>query len=237
MLMYAPVWAWDPITYGAVSPNEDPRGTGTKFSYNHRFPGQYYDTETGLHQNAARNYDPLLGRYLESDPIGLKGGSFSTYLYSAGNPVSFFDMFGFEHEVVETVNGKQYQVYYNECSTSECVMYEANNNEQDPRNAYYYSARNQKLIKDASTAITISGVVFPPATVLGDAAAILKATSDITEIGPFLLGKILGKGAEESAGALAGRAVEAAAESAAENSAERYKEWPENNQGTVNECK
>ena len=51
------------------------------FSYNLRYPGQYYDSETGLFQNYFRDFDPAVGRYVESDPIGLKGGSSSTYAY------------------------------------------------------------------------------------------------------------------------------------------------------------
>jgi RHS repeat-associated protein len=36
---------------------------------NFRFPGQYYDQETGLHQNWFRDYAPGLGRYVEADPL------------------------------------------------------------------------------------------------------------------------------------------------------------------------
>ncbi|MFJ3106053.1 putative T7SS-secreted protein [Streptomyces sp. NPDC086835] len=36
-----------------------------------RFPGQYYDPETGLHQNYFRQYDPETARYLTPDPLGL----------------------------------------------------------------------------------------------------------------------------------------------------------------------
>jgi RHS repeat-associated protein len=61
---------------------------------NLRLPGQYYQSESGLNQNINRDYDPLAGSYIESDPIGLWGGSFSTYSYGNGNPVSNIDPTG-----------------------------------------------------------------------------------------------------------------------------------------------
>ena len=55
-----------------------------------RFPGQYYDQETGLHYNLMRDYDPRLGRYVQSDPIGL-GGGVNTYGYAGQYPVLNYD--------------------------------------------------------------------------------------------------------------------------------------------------
>ena len=58
-----------------------------------RFPGQYYDQETGLHYNWNRYYDPKTGRYLMPDPIGLEGGV-NPWPYAQNNPVNFTSPFG-----------------------------------------------------------------------------------------------------------------------------------------------
>jgi RHS repeat-associated protein len=86
-------WRWDTDPFGTAAPNQNPAGLGT-FPYNLRFPGQYYQAETGLNQNVNRDYDPLIGRYAESDPEGLGGGSASTYSYVGADPVELFDPSG-----------------------------------------------------------------------------------------------------------------------------------------------
>jgi RHS repeat-associated protein len=86
-------WTWDRQDFGNNSPNQNPSGLGT-FTYNPRFPGQYYDSETGINQNWNRDYNPVLSRYIESDPMGLWGGSWSTYGYAGDNPLSYIDRLG-----------------------------------------------------------------------------------------------------------------------------------------------
>jgi len=89
------VWQWDSSDpFGDNIPNQSPNGTGNQFVFNLRFAGQYYDQETGTYYNGFRNYDPVTRRYLESDPIGLDGGQFSTYAYAGGNPIRFRDPYG-----------------------------------------------------------------------------------------------------------------------------------------------
>jgi RHS repeat-associated protein len=65
------VWsiAYDP--FGQATVNEDPDGDGTSIEFNLRFPGQYYDKYSGVNYNYYRDYDPTLGRYLQSDPVGI----------------------------------------------------------------------------------------------------------------------------------------------------------------------
>lgn len=87
------VWradATEPFTSNV--PNENPSSLGI-FTYNLRFPGQYFDLETGLHYNYFRDYDSQTGRYIQSDPIGIKGGV-NTYNYVSSNPLRYADPYG-----------------------------------------------------------------------------------------------------------------------------------------------
>jgi RHS repeat-associated protein len=60
-----------------------------------RFQGQYFDEETGLHYNRHRYYDPAIGRFVSSDPIGLLGGS-NLHQY-APNPFEWVDPLGLKY--------------------------------------------------------------------------------------------------------------------------------------------
>jgi RHS repeat-associated protein len=55
--------------------------------------GQWFQSESGLHQNWMRDYDPTTGRYLEADPLGLVDGA-SVYGYVKQNPMRFTDPTG-----------------------------------------------------------------------------------------------------------------------------------------------
>jgi len=57
-----------------------------------RFPGHYFDAETGLHYNRFRYYTPELGRYIQSDPVGQFGG-INLYAYLR-DPLSHVDIDG-----------------------------------------------------------------------------------------------------------------------------------------------
>ena len=81
------VWQADWEPFGSVA-----IGQG-KLTSNLRFPGQYFDEETGLHYNYYRHYDPETGRYIESDPIGLLGG-LNTFAYVGGDPIANYDYYG-----------------------------------------------------------------------------------------------------------------------------------------------
>jgi len=87
------IWRWDSDAFGEEQANEDLDGNGSDVVINLRFPGQYYDLETGLQYNYFRDYDPSTGRYVQSDPIGLEGG-LNTYGYVDGNPLYWSDPYG-----------------------------------------------------------------------------------------------------------------------------------------------
>ncbi|MFJ1760073.1 RHS repeat-associated core domain-containing protein [Amycolatopsis sp. NPDC088138] len=79
-------WCARTSVYGA------PAGAGSPAATPLRFPGQYFDAETGLHYNAQRYYDPVTARYLSPDPLGLVPGP-NPYAY-VGNPFGQIDPLG-----------------------------------------------------------------------------------------------------------------------------------------------
>lgn len=88
------MWRWDQAEpFGNNPADEDPDANSVAFDLPLRQPGQRYDAETGLHYNYFRDYDPSLGIYKQSDPIGLEGGV-NTYAYVFGSPLMYADPTG-----------------------------------------------------------------------------------------------------------------------------------------------
>jgi RHS repeat-associated protein len=88
------VWAATYDSFGKIQIQ------ATEIENNLRFPGQYYDQETGLHYNFFRYYDATIGRYLTKDPIGFSGGDVNLFRYTRNNPINFRDPQGLYDEYV-----------------------------------------------------------------------------------------------------------------------------------------
>jgi RHS repeat-associated protein len=84
----------DPYGFVEVHPSRE-------IEYNLRWPGHYFDPETGLHYNRYRYYDPALGRYLQSDPLGYAGSEVNLYAYPA-NPLVHVDVLGLHPDKTDT---------------------------------------------------------------------------------------------------------------------------------------
>jgi RHS repeat-associated protein len=89
------IWRSSHESFGNAVVDEDPDGDSNLVSFHVRFPGQYADAETGLHDNYLRAYDPSTGTYLSADPIGQKGGA-NVFQYALSNPLRYSDPFGLD---------------------------------------------------------------------------------------------------------------------------------------------
>ncbi|HFL5761928.1 TPA: RHS repeat domain-containing protein, partial [Stenotrophomonas maltophilia] len=91
------IWEWSNKSevFGNQIPSADPDGDGVAFELALRFPGQQATDVSGLFYNYQREYDPAVGRYSQSDPIGLAAGP-NTFGYVMGNPMSWIDPEGLE---------------------------------------------------------------------------------------------------------------------------------------------
>jgi RHS repeat-associated protein len=81
-------WAYAGNPFGEKAPV-----SSTGYTLNLRFPGQYFDGESGLSYNVHRDFEAASGRYLQSDPLGISAGT-STYSYVRGNPLTGIDPLG-----------------------------------------------------------------------------------------------------------------------------------------------
>jgi len=89
------IWEWSNKSevFGNQAPANDPDGDGVVLELALRFPGQQATDASGMFYNYQREYDPAVGRYSQSDPIGLAGG-ISTFVYVTGNSIWFIDPLG-----------------------------------------------------------------------------------------------------------------------------------------------
>jgi len=80
--------AYQDNPFGEKSPASE-----SGFVLNLRYPGQYFDSESGLSNNGYRDYDASTGRYIQADPMGVSAGP-SLYAYVGDNPLSDYDALG-----------------------------------------------------------------------------------------------------------------------------------------------
>jgi RHS repeat-associated protein len=80
-------WTYEGNPWGELSPITN------GYTYNLRFPGQYFDAESGLTNNFQRDFDSSTGRFTQTDPSGQAGG-LPLYVYGANNPLRSVDPFG-----------------------------------------------------------------------------------------------------------------------------------------------
>lgn len=81
------VWRGESLPFGMATVS-----ASSTLTFNLRFPGHYWDAELGLNYNRYRYYDPVLGRYIQSDPLGIGGGA-NVYAYVV-NPLAVADVKG-----------------------------------------------------------------------------------------------------------------------------------------------
>ena len=123
----AALWEWSSKgeVFGSQAPNTDPAGNGASVELALRFPGQQATVASALYYNYQREYDATTGRYSQSDPIGLRGGS-STYSYVGSSPLRYVDPLGlvrwtgYAHGIAAGGGGLAL-AFYNFHLTSECV--------------------------------------------------------------------------------------------------------------------
>ena len=92
------VWRWETDAFGSMAVDSDSDSDGNQTVVNLRFPGQYFDIESGLHNNWNRYYMGSIGRYATSDPIGLDGGQ-NTFSYVFQSPIRFIDPTGLDSQL------------------------------------------------------------------------------------------------------------------------------------------
>jgi len=116
------VWkaAYDPFGEAQVD-------TSSAVTNNFRFPGQYYDEESGLHNNWFRYYDPAIGKYTSADPGGIKRGKNHLFVYVKNKPTILMDFAGLDSPGCDMIFSKEENrnVQKNACYLKCCALHDA----------------------------------------------------------------------------------------------------------------
>jgi RHS repeat-associated protein len=144
------IWRWNQTNdpFGESVPNQNPDGDATSVTFNLRFAGQYRDAESGYFYNVNRMYDPTIGRYLESDPIGL-GGGISTYSYVGAAPLTAVDPLGLAKVVLFDPNAPV-------GSNDRILLDRANEYQDRPGHCLVYAHGNAGRIFDQRSGESVS---------------------------------------------------------------------------------
>ncbi len=167
----AKVWTATYLPFGGLR-------TSTGLPIDLRFPGQWFQSESGLHQNWMRDYDPTTGRYLQADPLGLIDGA-SIYGYVGQNPGRYVDPRGEEKRpyslppdpsslgpdwqpVPTSRGGNQYK-----CSCSdETLRFDAFNAGGNPSPHWHFYPDGSNLGKKGQYSTPENGPHLPPGTTI-----------------------------------------------------------------------
>ncbi|WP_266169719.1 RHS repeat-associated core domain-containing protein [Dyella subtropica] len=128
-------WAYQGNPFGEQQPT-----SSNGYTFNLRFPGQYYDLESGQYYNQQRDYDPFTGRYRQSDPIGQRGGR-NTYAYVDSDPLGGVDPLGLRKVILFGPNDS-------------ILLQRAKEYKDDPGKCLVYSHGNPSFIYDSRDGTT-----------------------------------------------------------------------------------
>jgi RHS repeat-associated protein len=160
------VWAARYLPFGGI--DEVSVDTGA-IAQNLRFPGQWFQAETGLHQNWMRDYDPTTGRYLQAGPLGLVDGA-SVYGYALANPGRYVDPRGEDACYTDQRTGKQVCVRSSEtyCPTGECAVLDPLNNLSESFREQYDQCHSECMkLLDIDNFVEFRGGCMAIGTVVG----------------------------------------------------------------------